>query len=81
MLRSIRFQFVHFNVPPSKIEDSFLKLAVYNAQGSDQLVHKKVDKSQKKVEEEEKSKDFYCWICKNVSSTKSAKELTYEKKT
>jgi len=55
-------------------------LQQYNAQGSDQLVHKKVDKPQKKVEEEEKSKGFSCWICENVSSTKSAKELTYEKK-
>ena len=43
-------------------------------------MHKKVDKPQKKVEEEEKSKDFSCWICENVSSTKSAKELPYEKK-
>ena len=43
-------------------------------------VHKKVDKPQKNVEEEEKGKDFSCWICENVSSTKSAKELTYEKK-
>ena len=52
----------------------------YNAQGSDQLVHKKVDKPQKKVEKEEKRKDFSFWICENVSSTKSAKELIYEKK-
>ena len=43
-------------------------------------MHEKVDKLKKKVEEEEKSKDFSCWICENVSSTKSAKELTYEKK-
>ena len=43
-------------------------------------VHKKVDKPQKKVEKEEKGKGFSCWICENVSSTKSAKELTYEKK-
>ena len=43
-------------------------------------MHKKVDKPQKKVEEEEKGKDFYCWICENVFCNKSAKELTYEKK-
>ena len=43
-------------------------------------VHKKVDNPQKKVEEEEKGKDFSCWICENVSSTKSVKELTHEKK-
>ena len=43
-------------------------------------VHKKVDKPEKKVKKEEKGKDFSCLICENVSSTKSAKELTYEKK-
>ena len=44
------------------------------------MVHKKVNEPQKMVEEEEKSKDFTCQICENMSSTKSAKELTYEKK-
>ena len=43
------------------------------------MVHKKVDEPQKMVKEE-KSKDFSCWICENVPSTKSAKVLTYEKK-
>ena len=44
------------------------------------MVHKKVYEPQKMVEEEENIKDFSCWICENVSSTKSANELTYEKK-
>ena len=44
------------------------------------MVHKKVDEPQKMVKEEEKNKKVSCWICENVSSTKSAKELTYEKK-
>ena len=43
-------------------------------------VHKQIDKPHKKVEEEEKGKPFSCWICENLSGTKSAKELIYEKK-
>ena len=41
---------------------------------------KKVDEPQKKVEEDEKSKDFPCWICENVFRTKSAKELHMKRK-
>ena len=41
---------------------------------------KKVDKPQKKVEEEEKNKDCPCWICENVSRTKSAKKLLMKRK-
>ena len=40
---------------------------------------KKVDEPQKNVEEEEKSKDFPCGICENVSRTKSSMELHMKK--
>ena len=43
-------------------------------------MHKKVDEPQKNVEEEEKSNDFPCWICKNVFRPKSAKELHVKRK-
>ena len=41
---------------------------------------KKVDEPQKKVEEEEKSKDFPRGICENVSRNKSDKELHMKRK-
>ena len=41
---------------------------------------KKVDEPQKKVKESEKSKDFDCGICGNVSRTKPAKELHMKRK-
>ena len=43
-------------------------------------MHKNVDEPQKKVEEEEKIKDFPSWIYKNLSKTKLAKELHIERK-
>ena len=41
---------------------------------------KGVDEPQKRVETDEKIKDFPCWICENVSGTKSDKELHMKRK-
>ena len=43
-------------------------------------MHKKVDEPHKKFEEQEKSKDFPCWVCENVFRTKCAKELHMKRK-
>ena len=53
----------------------------YNAQGSEQLVPKKVCEPQKKIEKEKKKGNhFPCGIYENVSGTKSAKKLHMKKK-